>query len=488
MDLGRNNSNRGANRRSFLRAGLAAAGAATSGAGLLAAAQTASGKLSSGDAAILRFHAALELLEFDFWEQYNELGGVQDSELPGGSGNAVYTAKLSNLDSDMAQYIHDNTEDEFTHFNFLNAYLASQNATGVNLEQFRTLPGSTATGSSGKPRLTNLMQLTLDTSWWSRYRARNHNPDLTSNFTFPQAVPDLSSGQWTAIPRTDADLSPDAHIQAIANTAAFHFATVEQGGSSLYPQHAQRAASVEVLRILLSIGPTETSHFQTWHDKAGNAVSTPLAPLTDPTNGLKFPISIPLRLAARPFRRTSLCLSHARFSAIVSRFVPSSGRLRHRGPLRKRSHSSRIWACSSASRRPSLSLWVNWRPRRMPRGAPEASPRLKLKTQLHIEPPVVGRGLFRHVSAADRRILEEIRRPHDADRRRVIHMVQNIARAEGERQVIAVLRGPSTKRSAAPAAESAKTAAGTASHTASARAAARAGEFRGAKSPRPANP
>jgi hypothetical protein len=41
---------------------------------------------------------------------------------------------------------------------------------------------------------------------------------------------------------------------------------------------------VEVLRILLSIGPTETAHFQTWHDKAGNA-----PPVTDPTNGLVFP-------------------------------------------------------------------------------------------------------------------------------------------------------------------------------------------------------
>jgi len=41
---------------------------------------------------------------------------------------------------------------------------------------------------------------------------------------------------------------------------------------------------MEVLRILLSIGPTETAHFQTWHDKAGNA-----PPLTDPTNGLVFP-------------------------------------------------------------------------------------------------------------------------------------------------------------------------------------------------------
>ena len=124
----------------------------------------------------------------------------------------------------------------------------------------------------------------LDTSWWTRYRSRAHNPDLDPGFTFPQAIPGLNQGQFTAIPRTDADLTPDAHIQAIANTAGFHMPTIEQGGNSLYPSLAQRVTHPEVLRILLSIGPTETAHFQTWHDKAGNAV-----PLTDPTNGLVFP-------------------------------------------------------------------------------------------------------------------------------------------------------------------------------------------------------
>jgi len=247
------------------------------------------GELTKGDAALLRFAAAAEILESDFWIQYNELGGVQDSEVPGGSGNATYTAKLANLDGDFAQYIHDNTDDEITHFTFLNAYLKSHGAQPVDLEPFRTLVGSKATGSSGQLRLTNLMQLTLDTSWWTRYRSDANNPDLDPSFTFPQAVPDLSKGAFTAIPRTDADLSPDAHIQAIANTAAFHMPTIEQGGSSLYPSLAQRATSVEVLRILISIGPTETMHFQTWSDKAGAAVSTPLAPLKDPTNGLTFP-------------------------------------------------------------------------------------------------------------------------------------------------------------------------------------------------------
>jgi hypothetical protein len=280
------------NRRSFVKSGLTAAGVATVGAGLLADSSSLlaqegpeehSGRLTPGDAALLRFAAAAEILETDFWVQYNELGGIQDSEVPGGSGNPAYTAALEVLDADMAQYVHDNTDDEFTHQNFLNAYLASKGADTVNLEPFRTLAGSTATGSSGKLRLTNLTQLTLDTSWWTRYRSSTHNPDLDPSFTFPQAVPTLNVGQHTAIPRTDADTTDPNFLQAIANTAGFHFPTIEQGGNSLYPSMAQRATSVEVLRILISIGPTETMHFQTWSDKAGNA-----PPLTavDPVTGV----------------------------------------------------------------------------------------------------------------------------------------------------------------------------------------------------------
>src|SRR5438067_2430035 len=272
-------------RRAFL--GRMAAGAAllAPGAALMAAGK-AKGRpnLDKGDLAMLRFAAAAEILETDFWVQYNELAGIQDSEVPGGTGNPIYAEALKVLDEDMDVYIHDNTEDEFTHFRFLNAYLESKGARPVNLERFRTLPGSTATGSSGKLRLSNLMQLTLDTSWYTRYRSRRNNPDLDLDFKFPQAIPDLHRGQFTAIPRTDADLHPAKHIQAIANTAAFHFPTIEQGGNSLYPAMAQRASNVQVLRILISIGPTETMHFQTWHDKAGNA-----PPLTDPTNGLTFP-------------------------------------------------------------------------------------------------------------------------------------------------------------------------------------------------------
>jgi hypothetical protein len=281
-------------RRSFLGKGLAV-GAGTIGAGLLANGLPAFAKergrrltlgegasLTPGDVAILRFLAAVELIETDLWKQYNDLGGIQDSEEPAGTVIAAYVKALQVLDGDMSQYIHDNTDDEISHAAFINAYLAAKGVDPVNLDTFRTLPSSQATGAQQIGRLTNLMQLTVDTSWWTRYRSRTQNPDFGD--TFPQAVPGLSKGQFPAIPRNDGDLKDPTHLQAIANTAGFHFGFIEQGGSSLYPSLAQGVTNAEVLRIVLSIGPTETMHFQTWHDKAGNAPK-----LTDPTNGLVFP-------------------------------------------------------------------------------------------------------------------------------------------------------------------------------------------------------
>src|SRR5437588_1021566 len=271
-------------RRSFVGTSFAV-GAGTIGAGLFANLPTARASgdaLTEGDADILRFLAAAELIETDLWQQYNELGGIQDPEVPGGTGNPAYTNAIKVLDGDMDQYIHDNTDDEITHAAFLNAYLASKGDNPVNLDQFRTLPSSQATGAQQIGRLTNLMQLTVDTSWWTRYRSDNKNPDFGD--TFQQAIPGLFAGQFPAIPRNNADLHPPRHLQAIANTAGFHFGFIEQGGTSLYPSLAQRVTDPEVLRILLSLGPTEAMHFQTWHDKAGNAPA-----LTDPTNGLVFP-------------------------------------------------------------------------------------------------------------------------------------------------------------------------------------------------------
>ncbi len=285
-------------RRSFLK-GLGVAGAALSAAPLLrvgAQADDHGSSLSKGDAALLRFVAAAEIIESDIWLQYNELAGVQDGEvsklaaklIPGypsqvTGGNADYTSDIKQLDGDMDQYISDNTEDELSHEVFLNAYLSSKGAAPVNLDAFRTLPSSQATGSNkGFGRLTNLTQLTVHTDWWTRYRSRNGNPDLGDKFR--NAIPTLAVGQHTAIPRTDSDVSNATFLQAVANTAGFHFPWIEQGGSSLYPQLAQRATSVEVLRVLLSVGGTEICHFQTWHDKAGNA--PPLNNVIDPVTGV----------------------------------------------------------------------------------------------------------------------------------------------------------------------------------------------------------
>jgi len=302
-----------ANRRSFFKKGLTASISALllgNGSPLFGQVSTEDSKrrLNQGDAAILRFLAAAEILESDLWEQYWELSsatgvtsGFASTNPATGSkptptgGNAQYTAALQILDGDMPQYINDNTDDEFSHANFLLAYLKSRGASTTDVDLlvgplFRTLAGSMATGSTKKGRLTNLTQLTVDTSYWGRYRSDNQNPDL-GDTSFAQAVPSLNVGQHTAIPRTDADSNNANLIKAIAFTAGFHFGFIEQGGTSLYPQLAQRVSDPEVLRILLSIGPSETMHFQTWQDKAGNANTNPNGPPGNPAFSVHDPIN-----------------------------------------------------------------------------------------------------------------------------------------------------------------------------------------------------
>jgi hypothetical protein len=244
--------------------------------------------ITKGDVAILSFLAAAEIIETDLWEQYNELGGAA-------GGNPSYIAALENLDGDMPQYISDNTDDERSHAAFLNAYLASKGAAPVNLDAFRTLPSSKATGAQQIGRLTNLMKLNVDTSWYTRYRSKL-NPDLGA--TFPQAV-DIQNEP--AIPLSDTDTPPNTaqpvppttrdarRMQAIANAAGFHFAMIEQGGSSLYTSLSLNVSNLEVLRIVVSIGGTEVNHFAVWHDKAGNAVAQPLAGVVDPVTSVTFP-------------------------------------------------------------------------------------------------------------------------------------------------------------------------------------------------------
>jgi hypothetical protein len=287
------------NRRSFLKKSALATGAAIVGAGLFGAGKVAFGqespdKLTKGDAAILRFLAAAELIESDLWTQYAELGGLNPGQVPvevnPNQPLNSYQAALSNLDSDGPQYISSNTLDEISHANFLNAYLASKGADPVNLDEFRTLPGTQATqvsGVQGQLRLTNLMHLNVDTSWFIRYRSAT-NPDFGA--TFPQAI---TITDRTAIPRTNADFGvpgnvADAnHIQVIANTAAFHFGFIEQGGSSLYATLSQKVTSLEVLKITLGIGGDEVAHFLEWVDFSGNGVQPPVAPVSD--QGLTFP-------------------------------------------------------------------------------------------------------------------------------------------------------------------------------------------------------
>jgi hypothetical protein len=277
-------------RRSFLK-GLAATGALV-GTGLLsgkkAFAQSQSSSLTQGDAAILRFLAAAELIESDLWTQYRELGGITPGAPPiENDPNQTlngYQAALSQLDPDGPQYITSNTLDEVSHATFLNAYLVSKGAEAVDLSPFQTLIGSQATpvtGSASEKRLTNLMNLNVDTSWFIRYRSAT-NPDFGA--TFPQAINIVNR---TAIPLDNADMKHKDRIQVIANTAAFHFGFIEQGGSSLYAALSQKVTSLEVLKITLGIGGDEIAHFLEWVDFAGNGVQKPVAPVS--SGGLTFP-------------------------------------------------------------------------------------------------------------------------------------------------------------------------------------------------------
>jgi hypothetical protein len=288
------------NRRSFLKSGMVAAGAATIGTAMLPGSPVAfagpeddHAPITKGDIAILTFLSALEQVEADLWIQYAELGGATNQglspiDLPFKMGLAPnYITGLMVLDGDMPQYISDNTDDEISHHRFLNNYLQSKGAKTIDLtSQFAILPPSQVTGVPQNGRLTNLKQLTVDTSWWTRYRSSTKNPDFGG--TFENAIPDLAKGQHPAIPLNDGDLVLDNngnisnHLQAIANTAGFHFAFIEQGGSSLYPALAQKVTNLEVLRILLSIGGSEIAHFQTWQDKAGNAANITDGDLTFP--------------------------------------------------------------------------------------------------------------------------------------------------------------------------------------------------------------
>jgi hypothetical protein len=224
------------------------------------------GNITESDAAILRFLAAAEILETDLWQQYSDF---VDQDSP-------YTDAIETIDDDMPTYIDQNTADELSHESFLNAFLVKMHKQPVNLEQFRTLSSSPVAPSQVK-RLTNLMHLNVDTSWYVRYRSSG-NPDFGD--TFGQAVNIVNR---PAIPVQNQALYTGDQMQAIANTAAFHFAMIEQGGSSLYDSLSLKCSSLLALRIVTSIGGTEVAHFEIWNDKAGDA------PPANSGDGLVFP-------------------------------------------------------------------------------------------------------------------------------------------------------------------------------------------------------
>jgi hypothetical protein len=208
-------------RRSFLK-GLGIVGATLLPGAALLKAQSAnlSGKLSQGDADLLRFALWAELVESDLWTQYNELGGATaPNDGPANVGNPPYKLALQNLDGDMPQYITDNNDDELSHAAFLDAYLKAHGAESVDLDPFRILQGSTATGVDktkiGK-RLTNLLSLNVDLSWYTRYRS-GQNPDLGAIIKGPFTI-----SNEPGIPLNDTDTPPTGFSMACPTVSSIY--------------------------------------------------------------------------------------------------------------------------------------------------------------------------------------------------------------------------------------------------------------------------
>jgi hypothetical protein len=245
----------GVSRRGLLRK-LGGFGAGAAGASLLAgpgglmssraSAQTGGGP-TPGEIAVLQFLSAAEQIETDLWQQYTEFA----EENPG------FHAALSEIDPSLTQYINDDRDDELSHANLINAYLASVGASPVNLNPFKTLPSSPAQGAEQVGRITNLKFLTVDTSWYNRYRGAG-NPDFGDQF--PQLVNIVNQA---AIPTSNRMTAHDYRVAA--HCAAFHFCAIEQGGGSLYNNLISRVHTPDVVAILASIGPVEVYHFATFH-------------------------------------------------------------------------------------------------------------------------------------------------------------------------------------------------------------------------------
>lgn len=251
-----NDTPQGANRRSFLKGGaLLGATALTAAAGgskkALAQFRQAFGPIdrdavTDGDVAMLKFLAAAELVEDDLWQQYCELA----------VNNRFYNFALQRIDPSLVRYVCDDRDDERSHAAFINSFLVAIGEDPVDLDPFRTLPSVDAQGAENRGRLTNLTNLSVDTSWFLRYRSAD-NPDFGAQF--PQFV------EITNQPTIPTGFVSARRAQELAHAAAFHFAAIEQGGSSLYCSLIPKASSLDVLRVLASIGPTEVYHFAAFH-------------------------------------------------------------------------------------------------------------------------------------------------------------------------------------------------------------------------------
>lgn len=244
-------------RRSFLSIGAAATTAMLMG-GLSAHAEIPSpSSVTPDDIAVLTFLAAAELVEDDLWQQYCELA----------VGNPGFHRALKKIDPALVQYICDDRDDERSHANLINGFLKAIGQTPVNLDPFRTLPSVNVKGAEKRGRLTNLRHLTVDTSWYLRYRS-SQNPDFGA--TFPQIATIVNRA---TVPTSQEAEDGEEDLREIAEAAAFHFAAIEQGGSSLYASLYTKVSNLDVLRILTSIGPTEVYHFATFQTSLENIVA-----------------------------------------------------------------------------------------------------------------------------------------------------------------------------------------------------------------------
>jgi hypothetical protein len=260
-------------RRSFFKRSSLFGLALLPAAGLLSTAKSAGAalindtSLSDGDVAVLQFLRAAEFVEEDLWGQYAELA----------VNNADFRSALKNIDSSLPEYVIGDHEDELSHALFITAFLQNAGVTPVDLSSFYTLPASPAKGvDQSKKHLTSLTSLSIDTSWYLRYRMTG-NPDFGD--TFDQVV-DIANRP--TIPTATKTGGRD--LDLIAQTAAFHFGAIEQGGSSLYVSLLPKVTNADVVSILGSIGPTEFYHFALFQTALEG-----IKPLSDKKSGLEFP-------------------------------------------------------------------------------------------------------------------------------------------------------------------------------------------------------